>query len=165
MNIHGTILEIFILLMNEKKIAVIGYGSIGKRHVNNILKYFSNFKIFVVSNQKIKNIDSSKNISDLLFFNPDFVIISNETYKHLKIIKFFEKNYKKIKILVEKPLFEKFYHIKKLNNYYYVGYNLRYHPIIEYLKKNIRKKDVIKVHINCNSFLPNWRSRNYKKSR
>ena len=32
------------------------------------------------------------------------------------------------KVLIEKPLFENFFNINfKLNNTYYVGYNMRYH--------------------------------------
>ena len=49
-----------------------------------------------------------------------------------------KKSDKKIKILIEKPLFNEIKKINsRLNNYYYVGYNLRFHPIIQFLKSHI----------------------------
>ena len=71
----------------------------------------------------------------------DVIVIcspSSYHYKHLQIV---EQNFKNIKVLIEKPLFDKFYKIKaKMKNQYFVGYNLRYHPVIKYLKKRFQKR-------------------------
>ena len=34
---------------------------------------------------------------------------------------------------------------------------MRFHPVINFLKKKISKKDVFSVSVFCNSFLPRWR--------
>ena len=77
-----------------------------------------------------------------------------------------EKNFISKKILIEKPLFEKPYRIQKnLKNHYFVGYNLRFHPIIQYLKKNLKNKKIYFASIICSSYLPHWRKKkNYMKS-
>ena len=52
--------------------------------------------------------------------------------------------------------------IKK--NKVYIGYNLRFHPGIIFLKKLLKKKQPIDIKIITNSYLPNWRKGNYKHS-
>ena len=61
-----------------------------------------------------------------------------------------EKNFKNITALIEKPVFEKFYELPKmLKNRYYVGYNLRFHPVIIFLKNFLK----IKKYFQLISFL------------
>ena len=55
------------------------------------------------------------------------------------------------------------FNIKK--NTFYVGYNLRFNPIINFLKKKIKSKKIWNVNLFCGSYLPGWRSNiDYKKS-
>ena len=70
------------------------------------------------------------------------------------------------KVLIEKPLFENFFNINfKLNNTYYVGYNMRYHPVIVYLKKFLFGKRINFYNCNCSSNLKFWRKNvTYEKS-
>ena len=76
-----------------------------------------------------------------------------------------EKNFVNKSVLIEKPLFEKIKNIKKkLNNFYSIGYNLRYHPVLIFLKKNVENKRVFNVKINSSSYLPEWRKIDYVKS-
>ncbi len=42
-----------------------------------------------------------------------------------------------------------------------MAYNLRFNPIIKYLKKISKIHKPINVEISCGSYLPNWRKRNY----
>ena len=46
------------------------------------------------------------------------------------------------------------------------GYCLRLHPAVKKLKKIINNdlKNILKININTNSFLPSWRKKNYTKS-
>ena len=91
------------------------------------------------------------------------MLTSSNHFQHLKII---EKNISKTKVLIEKPLFNQFYKIpKNLKNYYYVGYNLRHHPILKFLKNYIKNKKIFSIYILCTSYLPFWRKKiNYHKS-
>jgi len=80
-------------------------------------------------------------------------------------IKFIEKNCRNKLVLVEKPLFSKPDKINIKSNKYYVGYNLRFNPIINFLKKKIKSRKIWNVNIFCGSYLPNWRSNiDYTKS-
>ena len=143
-----------------KKVLILGYGSIGVKHKKNLKKIDSHLSFFLYDGKKIITRNQLNEI------NPDYVIISTPTsmhYKHLKMIDTLLKN--KI-ILVEKPLFEKtkiFKKNKKNNNKIFVGYNLRFHPVIEYLKKNILKYEFFHIRSECYSYLPNWRKKDYTK--
>ena len=68
-------------------------------------------------------------------------------------------------VLVEKPLFSSNYKLRKnLRNTYFVGYNLRYHSVIQFIKKYLKGKKVFSVSSSCLTFLPNWRNTNYKNT-
>ena len=150
--------------MKKIKISIIGYGSIGKRHANNIKKNFNFFEILIITSLKSKIFKTSNNINNLKEFNPSHIIIANETYKHFATLKYIEKNFINLAVLIEKPLFEKLHIIKNFNNKYYVAYNFRFHPIINFLKKKINNIVPTNIEITCKSYLPNWRKRNFEKT-
>ena len=60
--------------------------------------------------------------------------------KHLNDLKLMKK-FQKINVLIEKPLFDKYeeINISSLKNRYFVGYNLRFHPVIDHIK-NLHQK-------------------------
>jgi len=138
--------------------AIIGFGSIGKRH-HRILKkskIFSN--IFVIS-KRYKKKNFFQKLSDIKEKKINYFVISNETHKHLDYFNYIENNYTNSKILIEKPIFHKSVLLKKkLNNNYYVGYNLRFSPVVNYIKNFFSKHDVFFLEMNCKTFLPNWRN-------
>ena len=74
------------------KALVVGYGSIGKRHIQNLSK-LGNIEIFVLTNRntdhflKTKKCKIIKTISEAIFVKPDFAIIANETSSHKKFLK------------------------------------------------------------------------------
>lgn len=144
---------------------VIGYGSIGKKHAK-ILKNLNEIDevVILTSQQKIpyRKINSLNKIKKL---NPFYIVIASPTYKHYEQLKFLEKNLSKKKILVEKPLFEKIYNLKIKNNKVYIGYNLRFNPLIIFIKKILKKIKVIFVSVYCGYYLPYWRKNiHYTKS-
>jgi predicted dehydrogenase len=143
---------------------IIGFGSIGKKHFK-ILKENKKIKNIFILSENYSGTNKIKNLNALIKYNIDYFVIANETFKHNKIFNFIEKYFKNKTVLIEKPLFEKNYNYKKkLFNKYYIGYNLRFHPIILKIKKLIRNKKIFNVDIKCNSFLPDWRpNRSYKK--
>ena len=84
---------------------------------------------------------------------------------HFKYLRYLDKTIKNKKILVEKPLFHKNYNLKIKNNKVFVGYNLRFHPVITFIKKYIKNKNIFLSNITCRSYLPNWRKNtSYTKS-
>ncbi len=145
------------------KCLIIGYGSIGKRHAKLLSKICGKSSVFILSKKKIKNYKSFENLNDVCKINFNYIVVSSPTSAHYNQIKFIEKNYKDTLVLVEKPLLHKCKKIKIRNNKFFVGYNLRYHPVIKFLKMKINKKKVFSTIINCSSFLPEWRKNiNYK---
>lgn len=148
------------------RILIIGFGSMGKKYYN-FLKDNKNIKIYILSKRKLKypNFIHLKKLSELKKINFNYIIICSETHKHINQIRFIEKNFKNIFILVEKPIATKYVNLNLKKNKYYVGYNLRFLKKIQYLKKlNIQKK-IFFCFIICNSYLPNWKKNiNYKDS-
>ena len=145
-----------------KKIGlVIGYGSIGKKHYS-VMKKLNFFKKIYILSKYFNGDNVIKNIKEIKNINPDFIVICSETYKHYFQLKYLDQILQNKTILIEKPIFSKFKNLKIKNNKVFVGYNLRYHPIILYLKSFLKNKSIITVNVICNSYLPNWRQRNYK---
>ena len=143
---------------------IIGYGSIGRRHARILKNKIKIKEVTICTRQKINGFKTLRNLSDLKT-KPSYIVIASPTSEHFKQLKYVEKNFKNIPVLVEKPLFKKNKKFSIKNNKIFVGYNLRFHPIIKYLKKNIRKKEIIDIKVYCNSYLPDWRKNlSYEKS-
>ena len=118
------------------KFVIIGYGSIGRKHAK-ILNKLGIKKIFILSKQKKVNYGNFTKL----------------------------KNLKKKIVLVEKPLFEKHKSLIIKNNKVLVGYNLRFHPVLNKIKKIIKNKQIWFASSNCMSYLPDWRKNiEYHKS-
>ena len=147
------------------KALVIGGGSIGKRHIE-ILKGMDKCSDLVVLTKQMnlpyKTISS---IDHALEFNPDYIVVCSATNKHFSQLQYLETHFKEKKILIEKPLFDSQMELKINNNAVYVGYNLRFHPILQKIKEVISERSIWNIHIFCGSFLPEWRpSIDYRKS-
>ncbi len=147
-----------------QKVLIIGYGSIGKRHA----KILSNFHIVsdlrLLTSQKNVKFKKIKDFNEAKKFNPDYIIISNETYLHIKTLKKIERNFSNKKILIEKPLSHRVSNFIPKKNKVWIGYNMRFNPIVKYLKKNLRNQKIYFVNAFCNSYLPDWRkNRKYQK--
>tara|TARA_B110001454_G_scaffold196684_1_gene199712 strand:+ start:5569 stop:6570 length:1002 start_codon:yes stop_codon:yes gene_type:complete len=160
---------------NYLKIIVVGYGSAGKRHVENLSK-IPHIKIIILTKHEIKNKSSKiitvNSISKCIKEKPDAVIISNETSNHVSYaIKFADAG---LNLFIEKPLSNSFKDIKKIekiikekNLITQMGCQLRFHKCIKEIKSLIIKKrigKIISAKVECGSYLPDWHSNeNYKK--
>jgi len=150
------------------KILVIGYGSIGKRHIRNILK-ISNNQIIVCTKHKDNFLRKNdclvyESLNDCLNEKPDIGLITNVTSLHIDTaIKLARSN---CHLLIEKPLSHSVKNIKKLlnileknNSTTLMGCNLRFHPCIKKIRELILKKrigDVISARVENGSYLPDW---------
>ena len=125
--------------MKKINILIIGFGSIGQRHASILSKKKYTNKIFVYSKRKIlsKKFSRLNSLNDIDYKNIKYIIISNETFEHYKILNKINNQFKKKIILVEKPLFNKLRKFSNKNsNKIFVGYNLRFHPALTILKKD-----------------------------
>jgi predicted dehydrogenase len=151
------------------KSLVIGYGSIGKRHIDNLSK-FKNIEIIVITKRKSddflkkRNCTIYKSLDSGIKEKPDFAIISNETSYHLPIIKKLIKS--KINFFVEKPLGNS---LKNINDVLkivnkkkiitQVGCNYRFHPFLKEIKKILKNNKlgrIISIRSENGSYLPDW---------
>ncbi len=142
-----------------KNILIIGKGSVSTKHKLAIKLISKKIKVTNLSSKKFSSSFLNKNFFDL-------IVVCSPSSFHFKHLQMIEKKIKNTKVLIEKPLFDKFYNIRidKLKNQYFVGYNLRFHPVIKFLKKKIVNKKIFSVNILAHSYLPLWRKKNYNKS-
>jgi len=146
------------------KALILGYGSIGMRHAGILLDM--GVDVSVVSRRNIDYKKSYNNLSSALNENKfDYIIVCSKTNEHHSdLIELKKLGYTK-SILVEKPLFEKPYNYNYNNNNIFVGYNLRFTPLVEKLNEILSGKEILSVNAYVGSFLPDWRpNSDYRKS-
>lgn len=145
-----------------KKVLIVGYGSIGKRHANAFKELKS--EVALVSRQSIAGEKVFASIAEALTqFQPEIVVIANDTGLHEKSLK--ELNDLKFKgsVMVEKPLGDQSFEFKHKFSSLVVSYNLRMSPILEMLKKELEGKKLISANVYCGQYLPTWRpGRDYR---
>lgn len=148
------------------RILIIGYGSIGKRHKKVLSSIKAIEAIDIVTKQCLKNEVTFKDLKSVNNLNKyDYFIIASETHKHYDQLKFLENNVKGKMIFCEKPLFDTFKNLEIKNNEVYVGYVLRFHPLLQKVKELVKNDKLINIHVNCGQYLPTWRpSIDYKNS-
>jgi predicted dehydrogenase len=151
------------------KILIVGYGSIGKRHTNNLLN-IGNAEIIVCSKNKEsfklikKGIKIFTSLEDALKEKPDISIICNETSFHVKTaIKLAKIN---SHLFIEKPLSHSLDYesqllkiIKQKKLITMVGCNMRFHDGIKLIKKLLDKNEIgpiFSVIAENGSYMPDW---------
>ena len=124
----------------SKRVLISGYGSMGRKHAKILSRLVKKKNITILTNQKLSNFRTIKSLQALNKINPYYIVICNPTSDHINKIKYIEKNCKNKLVLVEKPLFSKSNKIIIKKNKYFVGYNLRFNSIINFLKKKLKSK-------------------------
>ena len=157
-------------------VLIIGVGSIADKHIYAIKKINKNALIYGLrsstsNNNKVNGVKNIYHLKDLPF-PVDFVIISNPTFLHYKSIT--KSLTLDCPLFIEKPVLSSLKKIKylasliKTNNVRtYVACNLRFHPLIIFLKNFLKTKfnQINEVNVYCGSFLPEWRkNQNFRDS-
>lgn len=154
---------------NKKKVLIVGFGSIGKKHYQACKKI--GVQIFVISrSKKIESKDKPIFItkSNALKLKFSLIILCNNTNEHISDLFLFYKCGQKI--LVEKPLhykrFEKNELLKLLKmTKVYVGYNLRHLEIVKFLKKTLSNKQAKLISTTFKDDCRSWyKNRNINDS-
>ena len=90
---------------NHKNILVVGTGSIGSRHIENLIKFNCNVGAYSFRKEglrKIKNIVYENNLNAATIRKYDGVVIANNTDEHLKVSKLCSEENKPF--YIEKPI-------------------------------------------------------------
>jgi len=147
----------------QKKALVIGYGSIGKRHAGILQSMDVISEVNVLSRQENLPYRTIRSLDEVKELDSDYIVIASNTSLHFEQLRFLEENFQGKTILVEKPLFYRSHNFSIQNNSIWVGYNLRFYPIMQLIKEKITDKNLWNVHVFCGSYLPDWRpGRNYR---
>lgn len=158
--------------MQLMKIAIVGLGSIGKRHLHNIVHVMEERNIpyqidAVRSSHRNLEVDIRKEIANEYYEyermpnDYDIIFVTNPTAFHYETIKSCVNKTKHM--FIEKPVFMKpienieNIHLRK-NGVYYVAGPLKHKKVIQYVKNEICDAEVIySVRAISSSYLPKWR--------
>jgi len=157
----------------SKNFVITGGGSIGKRHIRNLLSLNINKEnIYVLEPREdrvseIKSLGISnclKNINEFDDISVKAAIICSPTSYHIDQAIYFAK--KKADLMIEKPLSRDLNNIEELkdiviknNLVTFIAYIFRFAPSIKFLKNILEKKiigDVFFVRGEFSEYLPDW---------
>lgn len=163
-----------------KKIAVIGIGSMGQRHISNIRTMYPDAQIYAVSSSGSLSTATQKNthvlsvsLQEAIAFKPDFAIVASPATFHLQhTTVLLAAN---IPVLIEKPITGNSHEVDELMALVQqtkipvsVAYCLRYLPAAHIVKKLLEQKKIgtiynISAHVG--QYLPDWRkNKDYRSS-
>ena len=153
------------------KICFIGLGSIGTRHLHNLVQILSERKILSeihalrtthrpLSDDIRKIIDKEFTSYENLDDDYDIVFITNPTNKHYETLNNILSHTKHI--FIEKPLFMDTKNdlkslLLKTDSVYYVAAPLRYNGVFPTLQDFVKNNKVYSARAICSSYLPGWR--------
>ena len=155
-----------------QKVLVIGYGSIGKRHVENLV--LLGFEPYVLTSypDESKNVKFIKSLDECTDAN--YTVIATPTSQHLRDFINLTQISNCKSVFIDKPVdmtLEKSLEIKKeaekLKIDVFIGYNMRFIKVFESVKEYITNYlDSIRlVKIFVGQYLPEWRSyKDYRDS-
>lgn len=152
-------------------IAVIGCGSIGKRHINNLIQCgISKVSAFDISDSRcleVKekfHIDTYNNIEDILLQKPDAVFICTPNSLHIDYALQFANA--GCHLFIEKPLSHTMQKVDELiqicterNLTTLVGCNMRFHPGLKQVKSLLQQDligNTVSAEFHIGQYLPDW---------
>ena len=152
--------------MKYKKVLLVGYGSIGKRHAKNLMDF--GIKLYILTKYP-DNLDAIflRDLEEIKDVNIDFCIIATPTARHLDALErcLTLSNIPR-KILIEKPLECSYLRGKKIKDItkkygidIFIAYNIRFLKIFNVIKKFIKEqKDTIRIiDVVAGQDLREWR--------
>jgi len=152
------------------KILLAGFGSIGRRHFQNLLSLGEKDILFYRSRKStlpdeiLSGFRVEKNLEKALAQKPDAVVVSNPTALHLDVA--IPAALQGCHILLEKPISNSMDRIEELKNAVkdsgsriLVGFQFRYHPGLMQIKEWIQQDkigSIYYVRTHWGEYLPDW---------
>ncbi len=154
------------------KILIAGFGSIGRRHFQNLLSLGEKDILFYRSrkstlpDESLSGFRVEEDLEKALAQKPDAVVISNPTALHLDVA--IPAASQGCHILLEKPISNSMDRIDELKNAVeesgsriLVGFQFRYHPGLMQIKEWIQQEkigSIYYVRTHWGEYLPDWHS-------
>jgi predicted dehydrogenase len=155
------------------KVLIVGLGSIGQKHIKALRQIHPDVEIFALRSSKLGA--AVNGVCSIYAWEEapkdlKFVIISNPTSEHKNTI--CHAVNLGIPIFLEKPPFMSLDGINEILLLVdqngiptYTAFNLRFYPVIQWLKDNLPVEKVLEVQAYCGSYLPDWRKeQDYRKN-
>lgn len=151
------------------QILVIGAGSIGRRHAQNCAALGAIVSVYDVIPNNLNSLCSEKGYKPIVDLNDalktksfDAALICTPNHLHIHTArKVVDAG---LDVFIEKPLSHTYDGVEELNEditkkqiIAMGGFNLRFEPGLNYLKKNLNPDDVAFVQIESGSHMPTWR--------
>ena len=147
----------------NKKILVIGLGSIGERHVRNLRKLGCN-SIYVLRRKNIKprtinfgDYSCIYSIEEAIKHNIDAAIIASPSNNHTEYLNYLVN--KRIPVLIEVPISNKIDSLQRINDHakvnkvpILVGHNIKYHPSLMKIYDLIKSNHIGRVYYSRSQF-------------
>ena len=143
---------------------VIGFGSIGQRHARVLAGL--GLDVAVVSRRPVDHPRVYADVVQALTeWRPGYVVVASRTAEHAHDLDLLAGLGFDGVVMMEKPLFD---HVHPLPTHRfaraYVGFNLRFHPVITAFRQRLAGLDPVALHVCCGSYLPDWRPQaDYRK--
>ena len=153
------------------KYLIIGCGSIGQRHMENLTTMMAEEIIAYRTRKKpVRKLEDENhvkmysNLTEALDQNPDAVLVTNPTSLHIQSAISAAKH--GCHLFIEKPISNTLDGIDELINIVHkknlvvlIGCNLRFHPCLQFIKKSLDEKrigKVISARVQMGQYLPDW---------
>jgi len=140
------------------KALIISMGSIGTRHAEVLTSM--GIEVSAITSQNIRSLECFNDLKSVNLDKFDYFIIASPTHLHYEHLSYIDTNVSGKIILCEKPLFDKFRDFNP-NNKIFIGYNLRFHPLILELKNMLNPSEILTIEARCGQYLPSWRKKDY----
>ena len=162
----------------NKRILIVGLGSIGSQHLAVIQRLFPEAKIQILRKDETRSknslgITEISSLDEAMRFLPEIVVICNPASEHINTaLKFVDSG---ANIFIEKPISHSSKEIVKLisalkatNGVLIVGYNLRYLKSLQEFRGHLREGLIgkpLSVRCEVGQYLPSWRpKKDYRDS-
>jgi predicted dehydrogenase len=157
-------------MSNNISALVIGCGSIGERHAQNLAQLGVEIELYDSDTTRMEELSGRYDVpkydslNNALQASPDLAFICTPHDSHVSLAR--EVLKRKCDIFIEKPISNRkqeavdlIHTVQESDIVHMIGCNYRFHPAIATVKNHLERKDIGEVYsanINLGSYLPDW---------